>query len=104
MKFLLKVMSVIMAILFFGFAIKNTQEAALNFFLGYEIRGPLVLLLFGFFMIGAVFGVLGMLPSLVRHRRELSRHRKVISTMQQEHEAARVAAAQPPQPDSIVRN
>ncbi len=102
MKFLLRVVSAIVAIVFFGFAIKNTQEAALNFFLGYEIRGPLVLLLFGFFMAGAILGVLGMLPSFVRHRRELSRHRKVITTMQQEHEAMRAARAQPPQPDSIV--
>ena len=104
MKFLLKVLSVIVAVLFFGFAIKNTQEAALNFFFGYEIRGPLVLLLTGFLIIGAVLGVLGMLPSFVRHRREISRHRKSILTIQQEHEALRTARAQPPQPDSIVNN
>ena len=104
MNFLLKVLSVIVAILFFGFAIKNTQEAALNFFFGYEIRGPLVLLLTGFLIIGAVLGVLGMLPSFVRHRRELSRHRKSIVAMQQENAAGRAARTQPPQPDSIVNN
>lgn len=104
MKFLLRIVSIVVAIVFFGFAIKNTQEAALNFFLGYEIRGPLVLLLFGFFMVGAILGVLGMLPAFVRHRRELSRHKKQIGTLQQEQEAMRVARAQPPQPDSIVSN
>ncbi len=104
MKFLLKMLSLIIAILFFGFALKNTQEAALNFFLGYEIRGPLVLLLTGFLLIGATLGVLGMLPTYVRQRRELSRHRKVIATLQQDQEAARSARAQPPQPDSIVSN
>ncbi|GAA4024840.1 LapA family protein [Actimicrobium antarcticum] len=102
MKFLFKILSACAAIIFFGFAIKNTQEAALNFFLGYEIRGPLVLLLFSFFMIGAILGVFGMLPSFVRQRRELSRHRKVIATMQQEQEMTRASRSQPPQPDSIV--
>ena len=101
MRFLLKLVSVLVAIVFFGFAIKNTQEAALNFFLGYEIRGPLVLLLFGFFMIGAILGVLGMLPSFVRQRRELSRHKKVITTMQQEQDALQSIQVQPPRPDSL---
>lgn len=104
MKFLLKAVSVLVAFVLFGFAIKNTQEAALNFFLGYEMRGPLVLLLFGFFLVGAILGVLGMLPSFVRQRRELTRHKKVITTMQQEQDAMRMARAQPPQPDSIVSN
>ena len=104
MKFLLKMLSLIVAILFFGFALKNTQEAALNFFLGYEIRGPLVLLLTGFLLIGATLGVFGMLPTYVRQRRELSRNRKVIATLHQEHEALRSARTQPPQPDSIVTN
>ncbi|MEC5218547.1 putative membrane protein [Actimicrobium sp. GrIS 1.19] len=102
MKFLLKLLSAFVAIVFFGFALKNTQEAALSFFLGYEIRGPLVLLLFGFFLIGAVLGIVGMLPSFVRHRRELSRQKNVISTMMHEQEAQRAMRTQQPQPDSIV--
>lgn len=102
MKFLLKILTVLVAIVFFGFAIKNTQEVALSFFLGYEMRGPLVLLLFGFFASGAILGVLAMLPTFVRHRRELTRHKKVIATMQQEQEAVRAARTQQPQPDSIV--
>lgn len=102
MKFLLRIVTIVIAIVFFGFALKNTQEAALNFFLGYEIRGPLVLLLFGFFLGGAILGVFGMLPTYVRHRRELTRHKKMITTLQQEQVAVRAAQAQPPQPDSVV--
>lgn len=102
MKFLVKIVAAVIAVFFFGFALKNTQEAALNFFLGYEIRGPLVLLLLGFFLAGAVLGVFGMLPTYVRHRRELSRHKKMITTLQQEQEAARVMQAQPPLPDAVV--
>jgi putative membrane protein len=101
MKFLTRVVTVIIAIIFFGFALKNTQEATLNFFMGYEIRGPFVLLLFGFFLSGTILGVFGMLPTYVRHRRELSRHKKMITTLQKEQDALRTAQQAPP-PDSLV--
>ena len=104
MKFLLKILSIIAAILFFGFAIKNTQDATINFFLGYEITKPIILLLTGFLLIGAILGVVGMLPVYVRQRRDLARHRKSIVAMQQEREAQIATRAQPPQPDSIVNN
>jgi len=101
-KFVFRSLAVILFIVFFGFALKNTQEAALYFFLGYEIRGPLVLLLLAFFIGGAVLGILAMLPTLFRHRREMSRQRKTIATMLQEQEAQRQARMQPPLPDSVV--
>ena len=50
MKILLRIIAVLLFIVFFGFAMKNTQEVSLQFFLGYEMRGPLVLLLLGFFV------------------------------------------------------
>jgi lipopolysaccharide assembly protein A len=102
MKVVFRVLAVLLFIVFFGFALKNTQEAALYFFLGYEVKGPLVLLLLVFFVSGAVLGIFAMLPTVFRHRRELARHRKTISTMQSEQEAQRQARMQPPQPDSVV--
>ena len=41
MKILLRIIAVLLFIVFFGFAMKNTQEVSLQFFLGYEMRGPL---------------------------------------------------------------
>jgi putative membrane protein len=102
MKLLFRIAAVILFVIFFGFALKNTQEVALRFFLDYEIRGPLVLLLLGFFATGAALGVLAMTPTLFRYRRDLSRQKKTIITMQKESEADQVARSQPPQPDSIV--
>jgi lipopolysaccharide assembly protein A len=102
MKILSRILGTILFVIFFGFALKNTQEAALQFFLGYEIRGPLVLLLLGFFAAGAVLGVLAMTPTVFRHRRELNRHKKTIGEMQKENEARQLARTQPPQPDSIA--
>jgi putative membrane protein len=101
MKLLFRIIAVILFVVFFGFALKNTQEVALRFFLDYEIRGPLVLLLLGFFAGGAILGVLAMMPTLFRHRRDLSKHKKTIIAMQKENEEQRLARVQPPQPDII---
>lgn len=102
MKIVFRIVAALLFIVFFGFALKNTQEVALRFFFDYEVRGPLVLLLLAFFSGGAALGILAMTPTLFRHRRDLSRQKKAMETMQKEHEAQRVASMQPPQPDSVV--
>jgi uncharacterized integral membrane protein len=102
MKFISRVIWVILFALFFGFALKNTQEATLRFFWGYEKQAPLVLLLLLFFIAGAVLGVLAMTPTVFRHRRSLSAHKKTIDMMKKEQEAQQLARTQPPQPDSII--
>jgi len=100
MKILSRIFAVILFIAFFGFALKNTDEVTLHFF-GYDIRQPLALMLLAFFAIGAALGVLAMTPTVFRHRRELSRHRKTVVTLQKESEAQQVARKSPPQPDSV---
>jgi len=102
MKLLFRLLGIILFVVFFGFALKNTQEVALHFFLDYEIKGPLVLLLLGFFIAGGMLGVLAMTPTVFRHRRDLSKHKKTIVAMEKENEARQMNRVQPPQPDSIV--
>jgi putative membrane protein len=82
MKFVSTIVGCILFILFFGFALKNTQEVNLHLFLDYEIRGPLVLLLLAFFIIGAALGILAVTPTVFRHRRETSQHRDTIQALQ----------------------
>ncbi len=101
MKLLFRIVAAILFIVFFGFALKNTQEVALRFFFDYEVRGPLVLMLLSFFSAGAALGILAMLPTVFRHRRDLSRQRKTIAGMEQEKAAKQVVPVQP-QPDGIV--
>ena len=101
MKLLFRIVAALVFIVFFGFALKNTQEVVLSFFLGYEIRGPLVILLLAFFAAGAVLGVLAMTPTLFRHRRDLTRQRKLVTTIEQEHKASVEARAQAPRPDGL---
>lgn len=102
MKILFRIFAAILFIVFFGFALKNTHEAALKLFWEYEIRAPLVLLMLGFLVIGAVLGVLAMTPTVFRYRRDLSRHRKQLAAMQKENEKAALARSQAPQPAPIV--
>lgn len=102
MKIITRIIAVLIFIVFFGFALKNTQEVALRFFFNYEMRGPLVLVLLGFFACGAVLGVLAMMPTLFRHRREVARQKKQIAALQKEADAQHLARAYPPQPDSVM--
>lgn len=102
MKIISRIVAVLLFILFFFFALKNTQEIALQFLWGYEIRGPLVGILLGFFVLGAVLGVLAMTPTVFRHKRALSRNKKTIASMQKEAETQQLAKTQPPPPDNIT--
>jgi uncharacterized integral membrane protein len=82
MKIISTIVGIVLFILFFGFALKNTQEVDLHLFLNYELRGPLVLLLLAFFAAGAALGVLALTPSIVRQRREATRQKTTILTLQ----------------------
>jgi uncharacterized integral membrane protein len=98
MKFISTIVGFIIFVLFFGFALKNSQEVDLQLFLHYELRGPLVLMLLGFFVAGAVLGVLALTPTVFRHRREANKHKTTINALQ----ASALKANQQPQPDSVT--
>ncbi|HVL77637.1 MAG TPA: LapA family protein [Noviherbaspirillum sp.] len=100
MKYVFRIVAVLLFLVFFGFALKNTQDVALEFFWGYELRGPLVLLLLGFFVAGAALGILAMLPTVFRHRRDLSQHKQRLAVYEQQQ--MRRQSTTPPSADSIV--
>lgn len=102
LKILFRIVAAMLFVVFFGFALKNTQEVALAFFLDYELRGPLVLLLLGFFAAGAIMGVVAMTPTVFRYRRDLAKVRKAVAAAEKQQEAQLLARTQPPQPDGIV--
>jgi len=99
MKLASKFIIVVLFVIFFGLALKNTQEVALYFFWNHEMRGPLVLLLLGFFAMGSVLGVLAMVPMTFRNRRELAKHKKIIADMEISNKTKQAA----PSADSITR-
>jgi uncharacterized integral membrane protein len=98
MKFVSTLIGCILFVLFFSFALKNTHQVDLHFFLNYEVRGPLVLMLLAFFVAGASFGILAVTPTVFRHRRESSQHKNTIQALQSA--AGTVAGA--PQPDGVT--
>lgn len=101
MKIISRIIAVILFIIFFGFALKNTDPVTLHLFMGYEFPGPLVLMLLIFFIAGIVLGIFAMLPTLFRHRRDLSKHKKSLTVKDQEIEKLQSEKNRPPQPDSV---
>jgi lipopolysaccharide assembly protein A len=63
-------------VLLVAFAAKNVAPVALRFYFGVELKAPLVLVLLAAFALGALFGVLALLGTVVRQRREISHLRK----------------------------
>jgi lipopolysaccharide assembly protein A len=61
----------IVFVLLVAFAAKNAEPVTLRFYFDLAFQAPLVVLLFGFFAIGALFGVLALLGTLMRQRREI---------------------------------
>ena len=97
MKIISTIVGCVLFVLFFSFALKNAQVVDLHVFLNYEIRGPLVLMLLGFFVAGASLGVLALTPTVFRHRREASKQKTTIAALQ----TVGVASNVQPQPDSV---
>lgn len=60
----------------FAFALNNQHEAALQWFFGHQWRAPMVFIVLAAFTLGCAFGVLAMVPSWWRHRREAQKHQR----------------------------
>lgn len=104
MKILYRILFAIFFVVAAAFALKNTHEVALRFFSGVEVHSPLIILVGGFFLLGATMGILAMVPTLVHYRRELGRQKKLLTSMQKESDARELARTQAPAPDGFVPN
>ena len=93
MRYLLWVLKLAIFAVAVTFAIKNTDAVAVRYFLGYEWRAPLILVLFVFLCLGAVLGFLGAFGQILRQRREIG----LLKRSQQV--PAATPAREPPPPD-----
>jgi lipopolysaccharide assembly protein A len=59
-------------VLLIAFAAKNTAPVKLQFYFNLALEAPLVLVLLACFALGALFGVLALLTSVLRQRRQIS--------------------------------
>jgi len=59
-------------LLLIAFAAKNVEPVVLRFYFDLALQAPLVLVLLGAFALGALFGVLALLTTVLRQRRQIS--------------------------------
>jgi uncharacterized integral membrane protein len=64
---------ILIFLLVLGFALKNSHPAIFHSYLGYVWQAPLIVMLGLAFVLGALTGVLSLLPTLFRLRREAAR-------------------------------
>jgi putative membrane protein len=62
----------VLFLLLIALAAKNIEPVTLNFYFGLSRQAPLIVILFGAFAIGALFGMLALLTTVLRQRREIS--------------------------------
>src|SRR5262245_45212987 len=87
MRYLRGLVWALVFVVFLAFAGKNTHLVSVQFFLGWEWRAPLHLILLVFFASGAFLGVLAGAAWLYRHRREVVQLRRELRQRQAPHEA-----------------
>ena len=62
----------IVFLLLAAFAAKNVEPVTLRFYFDLALQAPLVVVLFGCFAAGALFGILALVGALLRQRRQIS--------------------------------
>ena len=73
MKVLFLVVKVVLFLLALTFAVKNTDQVSVRYYLGLQWQAPLIFVTLVVFCLGAVAGVFASLAHIVRLRRDLSR-------------------------------
>jgi putative membrane protein len=66
----------VLFLLLVALAAKNIEPVTLRFYFDLAVQAPLIVLLFGAFAFGAAFGVLALITTVLRQRREISVLRK----------------------------
>lgn len=59
----------------FAFALNNQHDAAVRWFFGQEWRAPMIFIVLAAFGLGCALGIMAMLPSWWRHRRDAQTQR-----------------------------
>ena len=83
MKYLLWLLKAAIFFALFAFALKNQQNATVNFLFGYALTLPLVLVILASFALGALLGVLVMVPRWWRRRRDARVAQKQVRDVEQ---------------------
>ena len=71
MRYLSWLFGFVLFLLALGFAVKNSDTVAVNYYLGYQWQAPMVLVILVFFFAGVAVGVAASLGFIFRQRREI---------------------------------
>lgn len=78
MRYLSLISGLILFLLALGFALKNSGDVTLYYYLGYQWQAPLVLVLMAAFCFGTIAGITATLGLIFRQRREIQKLRREI--------------------------
>jgi lipopolysaccharide assembly protein A len=71
-RVLVWVVMVVTFVALLGFALKNMDNVAVRYFLGFEWQAPLVLVLLMFFAFGIAFGIIASIGVILAQRRRIA--------------------------------
>lgn len=94
---------IVLFLLFFAFAIKNTDAVVMNGLLGARWESPLIVLLLLFFAVGVLLGVMAMTFHVIGVKRELAETRKALRLYTDRPEPKQADRVEPAEPlDAVV--
>lgn len=80
MRYLSWAFRVVLFVLLFGFALKNSDPVTVRFYLGAHWEASLALVVLIFFVVGVAAGVIACFAYIYRQRREILQLRKELRT------------------------
>jgi putative membrane protein len=96
MRALAWTLRIVLFLVLFLFALKNTDSVSLHLYFDQVWQAPLILVLLLFFAAGTAMGVLATLATVFRQRREIARMRLELQSIAQDDNP------RPPLPDGQV--
>ena len=78
MCYVLWSLRILVFLVLFLFALKNTDPVSINFFLDSAWHAPLIIVVLVFFAGGALLGVLSLIGTVFRLRREVARLKRTV--------------------------
>jgi putative membrane protein len=76
MRFVTWTVRFILFVFLIALAAKNVEPVTVRFYFDVALRAPLVVVVFAAFAAGALFGVLALLTTVLRQKREISQLRR----------------------------
>lgn len=97
MRYFSWLLGIVLFLLALGFAVKNSESVTLSYYLGYQWRAPLVLVILAFFCAGVAAGIAASTGFIFKQRRELLAARRILRsrTHSPERRQAQVEHFQP---------